>query len=278
MRVHPYADLFPLLDTERLKQLADDIALNGLQQPIWTFEGQILDGRNRWAACQIVNVECRTVEYTGDDPLGFVISLNLHRRQLSASQLAMLGVEVEAMRAKCSEKTKSERCKAAARNRTRKNGIANDPNAVQAPQKAGEHNRDAESARQAAKIVGVNHDYISKAKRISRTAPELVAAVKDGKLNLNDAAFLARLPREQRNNILSNRSNYSGVKFVVARMRNAQLNILTSESQLNPRDVNVDLENLRRCFALVRERILLRCNGNVGVLIDCLREMQNELG
>lgn len=47
MKVHPYAELFPPIDEAALKKLADDIAKNGQQQPIWTLEGKILDGRNR---------------------------------------------------------------------------------------------------------------------------------------------------------------------------------------------------------------------------------------
>ncbi len=46
------------------------------------YEGQILDGRNRYAACQIVGfpIENSTTNYEGSDPIGYVISANLKRR------------------------------------------------------------------------------------------------------------------------------------------------------------------------------------------------------
>ncbi|MGC4067262.1 MAG: ParB N-terminal domain-containing protein [Polyangiaceae bacterium] len=113
MKVHPYAELFPELDENALRALADDIAKNGLLHPICLLDGQILDGRNRWKACQLAHVEPRTVAFTGSDPVGFVLSMNLRRRQLTPSQLATLGVELEALRAKEAQIRKSDRCCAA---------------------------------------------------------------------------------------------------------------------------------------------------------------------
>src|SRR5229473_1489770 len=90
---HPAAEIFPQLRGTALAELAADIKANGLRQHIWMREGKILDGRNRWHACHMVGVEPEAVEYEGDDPVGFVISQNLRRRHLTASQLAMVAVE-----------------------------------------------------------------------------------------------------------------------------------------------------------------------------------------
>jgi ParB-like chromosome segregation protein Spo0J len=57
---HPVADLFPMLAGDEMQSLADDIAERGLLHPIvLDTEGRILDGRNRYAACEIAGVDQR---------------------------------------------------------------------------------------------------------------------------------------------------------------------------------------------------------------------------
>lgn len=46
--VHPAAECFPFLAGDELQELVDDIAANGLRQPITlAADGVLLDGRNR---------------------------------------------------------------------------------------------------------------------------------------------------------------------------------------------------------------------------------------
>ena len=82
---HPLADLFPLLDGEEFAELIADIAKHGVREPITLHDGRILDGRNRARAAAAAGVACPTRIYDGNDPLGFVISLNIRRRHLTAS-------------------------------------------------------------------------------------------------------------------------------------------------------------------------------------------------
>jgi hypothetical protein len=83
-----------------LKTLADDIKAKGLTELIMLFEGKILDGRNRYRACELAKVELSAdhfTQYEGNDPLGFVISKNLHRRHLSTSQRSIIAAEIAKM-------------------------------------------------------------------------------------------------------------------------------------------------------------------------------------
>lgn len=90
MRAHPYADAWPMLSEEELTDLAEDIRVNGLRNPITLYKGDILDGRNRFAACEAAEVEPTFVGFAGDDDeaLAFVQSINGARRHQSKGSLA----------------------------------------------------------------------------------------------------------------------------------------------------------------------------------------------
>jgi len=147
-----------------------------LREPIWIYDGQILDGRNRWRACEVVGVEPESREYQGDDPLGFVLSLNLHRRHLTDGQKAVLALDILPLM----EAEARERMSEAA-----SEGVEFVP-----PPEAGK------SRDHAAAAVGVNPRYVSDAKRIAREAPELVEKLRAGALTV--PAAMRQLKEDQR--------------------------------------------------------------------------------
>ncbi len=93
--------MFPLIEGDEFDALVEDIREHGLREPITILDGKILDGRNRYYALSEIDpgfslesAPKMFVEFDGDDPLEFVISKNLHRRQLSASQRAMVAANI----------------------------------------------------------------------------------------------------------------------------------------------------------------------------------------
>lgn len=102
MKDHPIAGLFPLLPPLELTELAESIQRSGQRDTIVLFEGQILDGRNRFRACEQVGIKPRTRIFDpkadGTSPLRFVMDLNLSRRHLSVSQRAAIAAEALKLR------------------------------------------------------------------------------------------------------------------------------------------------------------------------------------
>src|SRR3954447_10880817 len=91
-RVHPLAELLPMLGDADLDRMAADIKANGLRIPIVLHrDGFILDGRNRLEACRRAGVEPSFAEFQGDDSElpALMLSLNVERRHLNEAQRAV---------------------------------------------------------------------------------------------------------------------------------------------------------------------------------------------
>lgn len=90
LQLHPLCTLFPRIEGAEFRALVDDIAANGLREPITTHDGMILDGGNRYRACIEAGVAPRFADFTGGNIVSFVLSCNLHRRHMTAGQQAAI--------------------------------------------------------------------------------------------------------------------------------------------------------------------------------------------
>ncbi|MBO6755449.1 MAG: hypothetical protein JJ902_03930 [Roseibium sp.] len=171
---HECANLFPMMDSEAFDSLVEDIAANGVREPIVFLNGFVLDGRNRYMAARQCGIAYPYVEYDGDDPLGYVISLNLKRRHLKESQRAMVAAKLANMQ----------------------QGARTDlePSA----------NLQEVSSAQAADMLNVSERTVNAAKSVQRQgSPELVEKVERGKVSVSAAADVATLPKPEQENIVA---------------------------------------------------------------------------
>lgn len=91
--VHPVANLFPMLPSEELQELADSIKQDGQLQPIVLApSGRLLDGRNRLAACKLAKVEPVFEVYEGDED-AYALTVNVARRHLTKGQRTMIAAQ-----------------------------------------------------------------------------------------------------------------------------------------------------------------------------------------
>ena len=103
VKIHPAAEMFPRLLDGELRELAEDIKQVGQRVPVAVFHPdldfeQLLDGRSRLDAMQLAGLPIvknsaldRDVVMVEDiqanvDPYAYVVSVNIHRRHLSAEK------------------------------------------------------------------------------------------------------------------------------------------------------------------------------------------------
>ena len=96
---HEDSQLLPLMDSAALESFAEDIQKHGVQQPIVLFGDRVLDGRNRLRVCAKKGIALAAknfVQFESNQlsPRDFILTTNLHRRQLTIDQRAAVAAEL----------------------------------------------------------------------------------------------------------------------------------------------------------------------------------------
>ena len=159
---HPFAALFPELPPGELALLVRDIKERGQLEPIILYKGMILDGRNRYRACQIADVKPWLEEFKAKQgkgsPEDFVLSRNLRRRHLSMGQKAAIALD-----------------------------WAEQMELNPEPEKTKALGRPKGTVSEAAKYIGINEQRVFEVRQIREANPSLYQEVKAGKRSLNSA-------------------------------------------------------------------------------------------
>ncbi len=182
MKYHPLSLLFPKLSEFEIQELAADIRSMGLKHKILLYDGQILDGRHRYEACQRIKFDMTDASlyevYRGADPRGEVISRNLRRRQLNDLERSMVAASLTAYgpgRPKL--------------------------NRGNSPTSTKDDDMDEQipfTAEEAAAMFNVTKDQIREVKPIVKKGSKaLQEAVKSGQVPVSKAAAVVDLPKAQ---------------------------------------------------------------------------------
>jgi hypothetical protein len=157
--IHLSANLIPMDDEARLREMARDMGERGQLEPIVLYQEQILDGRCRYRGCLSAEVVPKVEKYEGCDLLGYVISRNIHRRHLlKDSQRALVAARLATLLFGANEYSE---------------GVSIDT---------------------ACNLLKVTSTAVKRAKKILiRGIPDVVKAVEDGSLTLWKALWLAKL-------------------------------------------------------------------------------------
>jgi len=159
MELHPLCTYFPRMSDAEFDSLKDNLLDNGQTHPIYSLDGMILDGGNRYRALCELGIAPVIIEYTGSNPTQFILSSNLHRRHLTQGQSAAI---VSASQSWVNAQAAGN------------------------PQLRDTAQLDTATAR--AKQSGVGHRTQQLADKLVKEAPaELVKEVIDGKKSLNKA-------------------------------------------------------------------------------------------
>ena len=81
--IHPAALVLPELTTEEFEDLKGSIEKHGQRFPILVIDGQIVDGRSRYKACQALGIKAKIEYADGEEPYTLSEISNLHKRPSS---------------------------------------------------------------------------------------------------------------------------------------------------------------------------------------------------
>lgn len=158
---HPVAALFPLMDEDEFSILCESVKAQGIRQPVETYNGEVIDGRNRQLAGIATGKDVPYCELEGEWPTDklarYSWSANYERRHLNPSQKGLAASRMREYLAGVGDKVKI-----------------------------------------AAAATGASERMVKRTSRIlEQGAPELVQAVESGTVTADDAEKILSFPIAQ---------------------------------------------------------------------------------
>lgn len=186
IKSHPIADEFPMLDADQLVELAKRIKKNGLRHKGITFEGELIDGRNRQEACKIAGVKFETEEFEGTLPeaIELVLDENIYQRHIPKQLRAEIAAKLTLLSGKAMTQAEA----------AEKLGVSRS-----SVQRAAKKKKEPEK-------TSWTHDELKKDEELtdcftaiaSIYGPDSTRSIRTGTIGLKrkDIVFLSRLPKQ----------------------------------------------------------------------------------
>jgi len=264
--IHSAASVFPLLEGDRFQSLVDSIAEHGVQNPIVSYKGEVLDGRNRLRAVMKLRDEGHTVDLPcvewdakcGLSATEWVAAQNLDRRHLSADAYVTATAAIN----RILRKEAKERQKAGQFDKSKASKAAKARHAAttkrSAPQKRDRKADDARStAGQVAAKAGVSLRKAKQAVKLDQAVEAGVVSeqvqrdVVAGKRKLNDVvASLSAAKSAKRKAATASRKSKPKKADLLNKLRLLLSELLNSDSV----DANALIEELTVWIGRIRNR------------------------
>jgi len=188
-KLHQVVYLFPPMGAREFGHLVESIQRHGQLEPVWTYKGEIIDGRHRLSACQMLGLEVLTREWEGEGALlDFVLGLNLGRRHLNPSQKAVVGYRMLPV---LEDEAKERQRRAGGDRRS----VDHCGSVVPMLEQLKRHPSSIELA---ARTVGVSKQYVADVKAIAKVAPDMIEEIEAGTLTIAEAKRRITLGRNKR--------------------------------------------------------------------------------
>tara|TARA_R110000787_G_scaffold70761_1_gene157418 strand:- start:299 stop:1444 length:1146 start_codon:yes stop_codon:yes gene_type:complete len=187
-------NIYPEMKEEAFLSLRSDIEKNGydFKFPIWIYENKIIDGWNRYKACNELGITPIYETFVGDElqAITFILRTN-NRRDLTNYQRAVLSFEFEDFFRKIAQKSKAEKV-----SHFRNTGevLATLPK--------------SDTRKELSKVAQVGERTLDKVKKIQEKAPqEVKAKLATGEVSIN-AAYKEIKKEEKKEELQEKKKEY----------------------------------------------------------------------
>lgn len=274
LTVHPYADCYPMISGEQWRNFCESIQeTNGPEQPVILWDDRerettwLIDGRNRFKACQDLNIpltEYRHKDFNDDDEVRTYINLiNDQRRHMTKQQKTAVALEMMKVQQELGSQLRNQHLKSS----------------VSPVLKNFSKQSSHDSRKIVAEELDVNIGEIMNAKIIQdKGAKETFEAYKQGLASTNALRLISDLPEEEQVEIVNQGKKAIKEKASEIRAIKKQEKLESIHpSQRPPRDIGFQIVKGTHHSSMVVSCLLMTIDGPTRMKIQVDQQACDEI-